>query len=133
MKAPTRQFLTATFLGLSLGAVLIFASHTVYQRNVEQARETTARKSQQAAYQIELLVSARLGVVPQLLQIPASSRGLTPMGGSPGSSRKPSARTASAAPYAMIRGHAKPMIRSPAAVPRRPARLMTFRTAPTGS
>ncbi|MEP2815556.1 MAG: PAS domain S-box protein [Alphaproteobacteria bacterium] len=69
MKAPTRQFLTATFLGLSLGAVLVFASHTVYQRNVEQARETTARKSQQAAYQIELLVSARLGVGRYLQQL----------------------------------------------------------------
>ena len=69
MKAPTRQFLTATFLGLSLGAVLVYASHTVYQRNVEQARETTARKSQQAAYQIELLVSARLSVGRYLQQL----------------------------------------------------------------
>tara|TARA_R110000772_G_scaffold215694_2_gene326321 strand:- start:166982 stop:169525 length:2544 start_codon:yes stop_codon:yes gene_type:complete len=69
MKAPTRQLLAATLLGLSLGAVLVFASHIVYQRNVEQARETTARKSQQAAYQIELLVSARFGVGQYLQQL----------------------------------------------------------------
>ncbi|MAN80217.1 MAG: hypothetical protein CMF64_07475 [Magnetovibrio sp.] len=62
MKAPTRHLLAATFLGLTLGAVLVFASHVVYQRQIEGAREATARRSQQAAYQIELLTDARLGV-----------------------------------------------------------------------
>ncbi|MEQ9683807.1 MAG: hypothetical protein RLO49_13965, partial [Rhodospirillales bacterium] len=69
MKAPTRHVLAATVLGLALGAVLVFASHVVYQRNVEQTRETTARKSQQAAYQIDLLIGARLGVGRYLQQL----------------------------------------------------------------
>lgn len=69
MKAPTRHLLAATFLGLSLGAILVFASHVVYQRQVEQAREATARRSQQAAYQIELLTDARLGVSRYLREL----------------------------------------------------------------
>lgn len=69
MKAPTRHLMAGVFLGLALGGVVAFASHTVLLRQQNQARTATAQTSEHVAFQIELLIGSRLGVGRHLQQL----------------------------------------------------------------
>jgi PAS domain S-box-containing protein len=69
MKAATRHLLSGMALGFALGAVVLFASQTVYKRQQDLARRTTAQVSEQIAFQIELLIGSRLGVGRHLQQL----------------------------------------------------------------
>lgn len=69
MTAPTRHLLAAIFLGLALGAGVVFASHTVHERQVDRVRDATVQTAKQVAFQIELLIGSRLGVGRYLQQL----------------------------------------------------------------
>ena len=69
MNRPARHLLIGLLVGVTLGAVVAFASHTVYLRQYDQAAEATARTAQQVGAKIELLIGSRLGVGRHLQQI----------------------------------------------------------------